>query len=312
MARSLRFEVPGGLYHVISRGNATHDIFIHDKDRRLFLGLLGNAPERFGWVIHAYCLMGNHYHLLVETPQPNLSKGMHYLNGVYCQAFNERHERIGHLFHGRFKSLIVNREEYLATLSRYIVLNPVRAGIAASPEHFAWSSYTATAGMRKAPAFLSTDLVLSLFHEDVPTARRIYRRYVMDGIGVKEEFKPKGGVVLGDDAFVLSLEKVLVERRGDVSLPVRQRYVDRPALESLLPAPGANGNKRNTEEIAKRNDAIYRAHVECRYAQNEIARHLHISKSQVCTVIRSKGGLRSLRSHAEADAAEQGNRTLEE
>jgi REP-associated tyrosine transposase len=126
MARPLRLEFPGAIYHLTGRGNARQKIFFADPDRELFLDTFGGVVSRYGWICHAYCLMANHYHLLVETPKANLSLGMRQLNGVYTQAFNRRHKRVGHLFQGRFKAILVEKESYLLELCRYIVLNPVR------------------------------------------------------------------------------------------------------------------------------------------------------------------------------------------
>ena len=129
MARPLRLEFPGAIYHVTARGNARNEIFIDDEDRRLFLDCLGEVVARFGWRCHAYCLMDNHYHLLIETPEGNLSRGMRQLNGVYTQRFNRRHGRVGHVFQGRFKAIVVDRDGYLLELCRYVVLNSMRAGV---------------------------------------------------------------------------------------------------------------------------------------------------------------------------------------
>ena len=129
MARPLRIEFAGALYHVTSRGDRREDIYLDDGDRQLFLEVLEAVCERFNWEVHAYCLMSNHYHLLVETPDGNLSRGMRHLNGVYTQRFNRRHKKVGHVFQGRYKAILVQKENYLLELSRYIVLNPVRAGM---------------------------------------------------------------------------------------------------------------------------------------------------------------------------------------
>jgi REP element-mobilizing transposase RayT len=129
MARPLRIEIPGALYHVTARGNARAPICLSDSDRLLFLDLLGNAIEEHGWIYHSFCLMPNHYHLLLETPEANLSRGMRQLNGLYGQRFNRRHDRVGHVFQGRFKGILVERESHLLELARYVVLNPARAGI---------------------------------------------------------------------------------------------------------------------------------------------------------------------------------------
>ena len=128
MARPLRLEFPGAIYHLTSRGNARHKVFFTDADRELFLNTLTRVVRRYDWVCHAYCLMANHYHLLVETPKANLSIGMRQLNGIYTQSFNRRHNRTGHLFQGRFKAILVERESHLLELCRYIVLNPTRNG----------------------------------------------------------------------------------------------------------------------------------------------------------------------------------------
>jgi REP element-mobilizing transposase RayT len=153
MARPLRLESAGALYHVTVRGNERRSIFLGDEDsgRVVFLDVLGATCERFNWALHAYCLMTNHYHLLVETPDANLSKGMRQLNGVFTQFVNRTHPRVGHLFQGRFKAILVERERYLLELCRYVVLNPVRAGVVAAPGDWPWSSYRATLGETPAP-----------------------------------------------------------------------------------------------------------------------------------------------------------------
>ena len=158
MARPLRIEYAGALYHVTSRGDGREEIYLQDDDRAMFLGVLGEVCRRFNWMVHAYCLMGNHYHLLVETPDSNLSKGMRHLNGVYTQRFNRNQGRVGHVFQGRFKAILVEKENYLLELARYIVLNPVRARMVRSAKEWPWSSYGATAVLSDArlPGFMST------------------------------------------------------------------------------------------------------------------------------------------------------------
>ena len=146
MVRPLRIEYEGALYHVTSRGNAGGDIFVDDKDRTRFLETFSEVVERYRFIIHAYCLMSNHYHVMVETPQGNLSAGMRQLNGVYTQRFNVHRGSRGHLMQGRYKAFLVEKESYLLELSRYIVLNPVRAGKVASPHQWAWSSYRQIGG----------------------------------------------------------------------------------------------------------------------------------------------------------------------
>jgi len=150
MARPLRIEFEGALYHITSRGNAKADIYKNTKDRQKFLSLLNIVCNRFSWYCHAYCLMDNHYHLLVETNNPTLSKGMKYLNGTYTQIFNQEHKRVGHIYQGRYKVILVEKESYVLELSRYIALNPVRARMVRAVKDWPWSSYRATAGITQA------------------------------------------------------------------------------------------------------------------------------------------------------------------
>ena len=181
MARPLRIEYPGAIYHITSRGNARRPIFDDNGDRRKFLKILEEVIERYNWVCHAYCLMSNHYHLLVETIDPTLSIGMRHLNGVYTQSYNRRHRRVGHVFQGRFKSILVDRDSYLLELCRYVVLNPVRAGFVKRASDYRWSSYKPTAGFANAPSFLHVDWILSQFGKNPRDAQEHYRKFVQAG-----------------------------------------------------------------------------------------------------------------------------------
>jgi putative transposase len=160
VARPLRIQFPGALYHVTARGNGRQAIYWDENDCNSFLGILARAVSRFAWLCHAFCLMGNHYHLLIETPRPNLAQGMRDLNGTYAQDFNNRHGQVGHLFQGRYGAILVQKESHLLELSRYIVRNPVHAGLCAHPADWPWTSYLATAGLHPRPAFLTTDWLL--------------------------------------------------------------------------------------------------------------------------------------------------------
>ena len=163
MARPLRIEFHGALYHLTSRGDGQEAINRDDGDREVFLEVLAQVRERFNWIVHAYCLMGNHYHLLAETPDGNLSAGMRQLNGVYTQRFNRLHARVGHVYQGRYKGILVEKEAHLLELARYVVLNPVRAGMVRSVKDWPWSSYRATTGLSESPQWLTTDWILSAF-----------------------------------------------------------------------------------------------------------------------------------------------------
>src|SRR4030065_1390287 len=163
MSRPLRTECAHGLSRVASRGDGREDIYLTDADRELFLSVLAETHERFNWVIHAYCLIDNHYHLLVQTPEGNLSQGMRQLNGVYTQRFNRKHGRVGHVFQGRYKAIIVQKESYLLELARYIVLNPVRAHMVRAARDWPSSRYRATSDQADSPPWLTTTSILSAF-----------------------------------------------------------------------------------------------------------------------------------------------------
>ena len=203
MARPLRLEFPGALYHVTSRGNARQNIFLDVEDRHRFLDLFGKEVAQQGWRCYAYCLMDNHYHLLIETPEPTLVSGMRRLNGVYTQAFNRR---VGHLFQGRYKAIVVDKDAYLLELCRYIVLNPVRAKAVRRPERWPWSSYAATLGESPGPSWLAVEEVQALF----PGA---YRRFVEEGMGRPAPWAElRGQIYLGSEDFLKRLERWLPGR----------------------------------------------------------------------------------------------------
>jgi REP element-mobilizing transposase RayT len=205
MARPLRLEFAGALYHVTTRGNEQRPIFLShaDDDRLAFLTILGRTCERFSWLCPAYCLMTNHYHLVIETPEANLSQGMRQLNGVYSQHINRTHGRVGHLFQGRFKAILVDKDSYLLELSRYVVLNPVRAGLVSRPGEWPWSSYRATAGEAAAPPFLASDWLLGAFAANRPQAVARYRQFVADGVNARSPwFDLKNQIYLGSERFV--------------------------------------------------------------------------------------------------------------
>lgn len=137
MVRPLRIEFPGAIYHITSRGNARGNIFLEKTDREKFLTIVDEVLERYHWICYGYCLMNNHYHIIIETPEGNLSKGMRHINGVYTQYFNWRHNNVGHIFQGRFSAILIQKERHLLELCRYVILNPVRAGIVDLPEKMA-------------------------------------------------------------------------------------------------------------------------------------------------------------------------------
>ena len=182
MSRPLRLEFSGALYHVTSRGNERKAIYLEDSDFEIFLNLLNTVCSRYNWVIHAYCLMDNHYHLLVETPDANLSKGMRQLNGVFTQSINRKHGRVGHLFQGRYKAILVDKDAYLLELCRYIVLNPVRAKMVDTPDEWLWSSWHCMVGKQASPNWLATDALLNYFDKERSVAIAEYIHFVEEGV----------------------------------------------------------------------------------------------------------------------------------
>ena len=212
MSRPLRLEIAGGLYHVTSRGDRREDIYHDDADREAWLAILGQTCERFNWRIHAWCQMSNHYHLIVETVEGNLSAGMRQLNGVYTQTANRRHRRAGHVFQGRYKAILVERDSYLLELSRYVVLNPVRAAMVKHTRQWKWSSYHATTGIAPRPEWLQTDWLLSQFGNQPKRQVDRYVEFVQQGVrGVDLWAQVKGQVYLGGDVFVETMRRQLEE-----------------------------------------------------------------------------------------------------
>ena len=279
MARPLRIEYPGALYHVTARGNARQNIFLDDTDRQRFLGVLGQVVARFHLLLHAYCLMDNHFHLMVETPEANLSKAMRQLNGVYTQAFNRHHGRVGHVLQGRFKAIVMDRESYLLELCRYVVLNPVRAKITRTPDRYAWSSYQATSGHVSPLSFLTVDWLLSQFGQRRTMAQRKYQAFVAEGIGQGSPWEHvQGQVLLGSEQFVARLTADLQEKRPITEIPRQQRFVGRPTLSHLF---GVRGRADRT----RRNALICRAHLDHGYSLSEIGRAVHLHYSTISRIV---------------------------
>lgn len=235
MSRPPRLEFAGALWHVTSRGNEKREVFRDDADRTVFLSILGRTVALFRWTLHAYVLMGNHFHLLVETPEPTLSRGMRQLNGLYTQAFNRRHGRSGHLFQGRFKSVLVHRETHFLELARYVVLSPVRAGAARSARAWPWSSYRATAGVAAAPAWLETDATLRCFGAKRSASEEAYRRFVIEGknSGYDPWKQVRGQVFLGPDEFLAQAERRAAKQGGEWTTR-RPRLARTPSLSERL------------------------------------------------------------------------------
>lgn len=280
MARPLRIQYPGAVYHITSRGNEKKSVFKDDQDRENFLITLQKVNKRYNWICHAYCLMDNHYHLLIETPDGNLSIGMRQLNGVYTQLFNKRRRRAGHLFQGRYYAILVQKDTHLLEVCRYVVLNPVRGHVKKRPEEWKWSSYRATAGQEGAHSCLTTEWILGQFSRRREEAEKKYRQFVQEGIGKETIWNEvKGQAILGEEAFVEKLIDYVREHKDVVEIPKSQRYINRPGLEKIF-----------TDEVLqtreKRNQKIAEAVEKYGYTQREIADHLGLHFTSVSRLMK--------------------------
>ena len=276
----MRIEYDGAVYHVTSRGNARKAIYKDDADRENFLEVLHKVNRRYNWLCHAYCLMNNHYHLVIETPDGNLSRGMRQLNGGYTQLFNNRHQRVGHIFQGRYNSILIQKETHLLEVCRYVVLNPVRACSARKPEEWSWSSYRGTAGTESLqhPA-LTTDWMLGQFGTRMKEAQRRYREFVGAGIGGGRIWdEVKGQILFGEEGFADNLMGYMKGQRDIREIPRSQRYAGRPELSNLFPSE-VTGNKE------ERDRKIIEA-IECHgYSQREVADHIGLHYTTLSRIV---------------------------
>jgi len=281
MARPLRIEFPGAVYHVTSRGDRREPIFVDDADRGALLGVVAQGTERFDAMLLAYCLMGNHYHFVVHTRQANLSLLMRHINGVYTQTFNRRHNKIGHLFQGRFKAILVDKDAYLLEVCRYVELNPVRAQIVAVPGAWPWSSYLAHVGQAPSPPWLdTTGLHGFLLGDEIESAagrRRACQRYAALVAAAREaplwQIALRQQIYLGDEAFVERMQNHAAPRgmaARDVPKPQRHKP---GTLQQWLDA------------CDSREEGLLRAYVDGGLSMTAMARELGLSVSRVSRLI---------------------------
>jgi putative transposase len=274
MTRPLRIEFPGALYHVTARGDRREPIYLDEHDRYVWLDALGTACKRFNFVVHAFCQMTNHYHLLLETVEGNLGQGMRQLNSTYSQALNRRHRLVGHVLQGRYKSILVQKETYLLALSRYVVLNPVRAGVVATPAAWPWSNYPYLMQAEEKPPWLETDWLLSRFGSDRTIARRNYQDFVMGGCDAPSPLRDvQHRLLLGDEGFVE--EHLHTLEPLDLSDVVRaQRQLAALSLAQFM------------ARYPSRNEAMARAYGSKAYSMREIAQHFAVSQRTVSRAVK--------------------------
>ncbi len=284
MARALRIQYPGAVYHITSRGNARKAIFYDDKDRIRFLNFLTKVNKQYGWLCHGYCLMTNHYHLLIETPQPNLSRGMKRLNSQYSLIFNKRHRRVGHVLQGRYRSIVVEKQSYLLELCRYTVLNPVRANMVEKPDEWIWSSYRGTAGIVEPDRVLTVEWILSQFALRKKTARERYKEFVRQDHDSSSPWEDlEGDLFLGEPGFAQSVRQTLEDPEVSFAVPRRQRAAGRPTLSELFPEEQVRNN-------LKRNRKIIEAFESYLYTQSEIGVRLKMHPASISRIIKDWKG----------------------
>lgn len=289
MSRPLRIEFPGATYHVTSRGDRREDIFVDDHDRAGLLNLVAHSLGRFDAQLLAYCLMGNHYHFVLHTRRANLSALMRQVNGVYTQSFNRRHGKVGHLFQGRFKAILVDRESYLLEVCRYVELNPVRAGMVVAPGDWPWSSYRAHVGQAAGAEWLDTPgLHGILLGRDSHTAadqRRAAAEYaalVAAGHGVNlwgERLNRQ--IFLGDDEFVRQMQgHADAAAKRSRTVPKAQRSAPKTLAQWL-------------KACESREEALRLAHIESGITMTALAAEIGLTMARVSQLIARAEALRT-------------------
>ncbi|MGQ9604508.1 MAG: transposase [bacterium] len=282
MARQLRIEYKGAFYHITSRGNERKQIFKGDSDRKKLLSYFESAAERYRAVIHVYCLMGNHYHLLLETPVGNLSQIMRHINGAYTVYFNKKYQRSGHLFGGRYKAIVVDKDEYAVELSRYIHVNPVRAGIASDPGSYKWSSYRYYSGKGTKPRWLFTDFILGYFGRDIGNAQKRYTQFVHESIGYAYENPLRrvvASIILGGNDFVEMIkDKYLKNKKVERDVPALRELASGPSIKEVaVKAKEVFGSKPELEKKA----TLYICHRYTGLKLKDIGKYFGIGESAV-------------------------------
>ncbi|MBC3831458.1 transposase [Undibacterium amnicola] len=275
MARPLRLEFAGAVYHVTSRGDRREDIYLDDDDRREWLAVLALVCDRFNWVVHSYCQMTNHYHLLAETIEGNLSAGMRQLNGLYTQRFNRRHGMVGHLFQGRYKAILVQKEGHLLELSRYVVLNPVRAKMVNLAEEWPWSSYPFVISDIFAPEWLDTDWLLGQFGTRRNAARLTFKEFVLQGVGLPSPLlATKHQLLLGDEDFIKQHQATFKDGNLRELSIAHKRSLALSLLEYKI-------------QSSNRNEAMVLAYHSGAYTRTEIADYFGVHYMTVSRAVRA-------------------------
>lgn len=273
MNRPLRIELDNSLYHITARGDRRDKIFRSDNDRLTWLSLLGETCDRFNFSVRAYCQMTNHFHILLETANGELGRGMCHLNGKYSRYFNRTHGLVGHVFQGRYKAILCQTELYQHELSRYIELNPVRGKIVAHPVDWPWSSYAAKMGLVNSPSWLRSDAMLAQFGGNRILARDAYREFVLAGLGCPSPLAAVSNhLILGDEQFQASIVGQKI-----VGNPFEVKRAQRRAVAGPL--------KDYFAKYSNPKEAMARAYFSLGYSMPEIAQHAGVSVKTVSRAI---------------------------
>jgi len=265
MARPLRIEFPGAVYFITSVGNQNQNVFLDSEDGKSWIEVFERVCDRFGWICYAFCLMGSRYMIVVETPEPNLSKGMRQLNGIYTQSFNRRHSSGGHLFQGRFKSVLVQKEKYLAELVRYILYLPVKSGFAKYPQQFKWSSCKFLFDREECPAWINDKYLKSLYND--------LENSFSDGNPPDEAILKniKKQIFLGDEDYISKLQKYVSKDKDLREIPRIQRA--KPLNEFVK----SSGSKEN---------AIAKAYLSGDYTLQQLADYFSLHYSTISRIVK--------------------------
>ncbi len=279
MARPLRIQYPNAMYHIISRGIGRMTIFHNEKDWNKFIQFMKRVMEKYNWTCHAYCLMGTHYHILLETPDANMADGMKYLNQLYSQFYNWKYQRAGPVLQGRYKAWMVEKEAKLLDNCRYIVNNPMEAKMVQHPSEWLWSSFRATRGLEKVPGYLETDFLLQYFSSSRKKAQKMYEDFVLAGIGMESPLlEAKNQIFLGSDSFI---EEAMQHAEGaDLlsGIPKIQKHAARPALQDIF-------GKGSFKSKKIRNAKIKGAYEKHGYTLREIGQHLQLNSDYLSRLL---------------------------
>jgi len=296
MARQLRIEFEGAFYHITSRGNQRERIFFEDKDREMLLEILKRTKERYGYLLHAYVLMDNHYHFLIETSKANISQTMQNINTSYTVYMNRKYKRSGHLFQGRFKGIIVDKDEYLVTLSRYIHLNPVRAGIVQRPVDYRWTSYRSYSDKSNKKELVDVEDTLSRFSERKAEAVKGYREFVEAGIGGGDNpFKVlEGGIILGNKSFMKKIKGILGRMKANEEIPQMKKLRTTVSIDGVINACCSYYGKGPEDLLQRRNGerntVVYLSKIFSGKKNIEIGKYFGIKGPAVSNVIKTMEG----------------------